>query len=155
LEHPAYLPGAFFVCKNLPPSSIEQPCLKESAEGICSSKEAIPLNPIFKIFHNDEHLSESIDKLRKNGVNEDDIYMLAHDNDHDRRARKSNDSNKIGVSVTGIGTATKNIFRGKSDKLISKMKEIGFEQSKAQKLEEELDKGKTLLVVKNQDEVEF
>jgi hypothetical protein len=160
-EHPAYLPGCFlfvyylFICKNFPPSSIEQPCLKESSEGICSSKEAIPLNPIFKIFHNDEHLSDSIDKLRKNGVNEDDIYMLAHDNDHDRRARKSNDSNKIGVSVTGIGTATKNIFRGKSDKLISKMKEIGFEQSKAQKLEEELDKGKTLLVIKNQDNVEF
>jgi hypothetical protein len=145
----------FFACKNFPPTSVEQTRLKESAEGICVFKEAIPLNPIFKIFHNDEHLSESIDKLRKNGVNEDDIYMLAHDNDHDRRARKSNDSNKIGVSVTGVGTATKNIFRGKSDKLISKMKEIGFEQSKAQKLEEELDKGKTLLVVKNQDEVEF
>ncbi|WP_261128978.1 general stress protein [Bacillus sp. Marseille-Q3570] len=113
------------------------------------------MKPNYKIFHNDEHLSESIDKLRKDGVRDDDIYMLAHDNDHDRRARKKNDANKIGVKVTGIGTATKNVFRGKPDKLISKMKEIGFDQSKAQKLEEELDKGKTLLVVTNQDEVKL
>jgi Heat induced stress protein YflT len=136
-------------------ASIESICLNHCIKGRSSSKEGIPLNPIYKLFHNDEHLSESIDKLLKNGVSEDDIYMLAHDNDHDRRARKSNDANKIGVSVTGVGTATKNMFRGKSDKLISKMKEIGFEQSKAQHLEEELDKGKTLLVVKNEDEVEF
>ncbi|MFB5664269.1 general stress protein [Alteribacillus sp. HJP-4] len=72
-----------------------------------------------------------------------------------RRTKKKTDANKVGVKVTGIGTATKNIFRGKSDKLVSKMKEIGFDQSKAQKLEEELDKGKTLLIVTNQDKVEF
>ncbi|WP_408006409.1 general stress protein [Pseudalkalibacillus sp. A8] len=92
------------------------------------------MKPKFKIFHNDEHLCESIDKLRKNGVRDDDIYIPAHDNDHDRRARKKTDANIIGVKVTGVGTATKNIFRGKPDKLFSKMKEIGFDQSKAQKL---------------------
>lgn len=35
------------------------------------------------------------------------------------------------------------------------MEEIGFEKEMAEKLEEELDKGKTLLVVRNQDEVMF
>ncbi|UOR13532.1 general stress protein [Halobacillus amylolyticus] len=111
--------------------------------------------PKFKVFHNDEQLSESIDKLRNNGIRDEDIYILAHDNDHDRRARKETDANKIGVKVTGMGTAMKNVFRGKGDKLRSKMKEIGFDASKAEQLEEELDKGKTLLVVTNQDEVEF
>lgn len=113
------------------------------------------MKPKFKIFHNDETLSESIDKLRNNGIRDEDIYILAHDNDHDRRERKETDANKIGVNVTGVGTAFKNVFRSKGDKLRTKMEEIGFEQSKAEELEEELDKGKTLLVVKNQDEVTF
>ncbi|WP_078392687.1 general stress protein [Shouchella patagoniensis] len=109
----------------------------------------------FKIFHNDESLSETIDKLRNDGIRDDDIYILAHDNDHDRRARKETDANKIGVKVTGVGTGLKNVFRSKDDKLKSKMVKIGFSESKADELEEELDKGKTLLVVTNQDEVKF
>lgn len=43
----------------------------------------------------------------------------------------------------------------KGDKLRSKMMEIGFDSDKAGELEEELDKGKSLLVVTNQDKVEF
>ncbi|WP_101846221.1 general stress protein [Halobacillus sp. Marseille-P3879] len=113
------------------------------------------MKPKFKVFHDDEHLSESIEKIRKDGVNDDDIYILAHDNDHVRRSKRKTDANKIGVKETGLGTATKNIFRGKDDKLISKMKEIGFEQDKAQKLEKELDKGKSLLIVTNHDQVNF
>lgn len=113
------------------------------------------MNPKFKLFHNDETLKESIDKIRNNGVRDEDIYVLSHDNDHVRRTRKETDANKVGVKVTGIGTATKNIFRSKDDKLVSKMKEIGFDVKKAEELEEELDKGKTLLIVTNQDEVTF
>lgn len=68
-------------------------------------------SPKFKVFHNDETLSESISKLRKDGVRDDDIYVLSHDNDHERRTRKETDANKIGVSETGVGTAVKNVFR--------------------------------------------
>ncbi|MBM7553761.1 general stress protein [Thalassobacillus pellis] len=113
------------------------------------------MQPNYQIFHDDEQLSESIDRVKGEGIEEDDIYILSHDNDHVRRAKRSTDANKIGVKETGLGTATKNVFRGKDDKLISKMKEIGFEQSTAQKLHKELEKGKTLLVVKNQDNVKF
>ncbi|TDL30846.1 general stress protein [Jeotgalibacillus sp. S-D1] len=113
------------------------------------------MKPKFKVFHNDETLEETIGKLRKDGVRDDDIYVLSHDNDHVRRNRKSTDANKIGVSETGVGTALKNVFRSKGDKLRSKMEEMGFESEKADELEEELDKGKTLLVVANQDKVEF
>ncbi|MCE7793938.1 general stress protein [Salipaludibacillus sp. CUR1] len=112
-------------------------------------------SPKFKLFHNDETLSESVGKLRKDGVRDDDIYVISHDNDHERRTRKSTDANKVGVSEVGAGTALKNVFRNKGDKLRSKMKEIGIDADKAEDLEEELDKGKTLLVVTNQDKVEF
>jgi hypothetical protein len=113
------------------------------------------LRPLFKVFHNDETMEKSIGKLRKDGVRDDDIYVLSHDNDHERRSRKATDANKIGVSETGVGTALKNVFRSKGDTLRSKMKEIGFEADKADELEEELDKGKSLLVVRNQERVEF
>ncbi|KZZ83488.1 MULTISPECIES: general stress protein [Bacillaceae] len=113
------------------------------------------MSPKFKLFHNDEHLKESIDKIRKDGVRDEDIYILSHDNDHVRRSRKETDANKVGVKVTGLGTATKNIFRSKDDKLVVKMQKIGFDTKKAEELEEELDKGKVLLIVTNQDEVSF
>ncbi|PPA71022.1 general stress protein [Jeotgalibacillus proteolyticus] len=113
------------------------------------------MKPKFKVFHNDESLDQTIGKLRKDGVRDEDIYVLSHDNDHVRRNRKGNDANKVGVSETGVGTALKNVFRSKDDKLVSKMEEMGFETDKAEELEEELDKGKTLLIVANQEKVEF
>lgn len=113
------------------------------------------MDPKFKIFHSDEHLDESIDKLRNQGVPDEHIYILAHDSDHDRRVRKETDANKIGAKVTGAGTAFKNIFRGKDKTLRSKMEEIGFDKSETEKLKVELDKGKTLLVVTNKEKVEF
>ncbi|SDO22112.1 general stress protein [Alkalicoccus daliensis] len=112
-------------------------------------------SPKWKLFHNDETLNESINNLRESGVSDDDIYILSHDNSHERRNRKNTDANKIGVSEIGVGTTLKNVFRNKGDKLRTKMKEIGLSSDKADELEEELDKGKTLLVVTNQDEVDF
>ncbi len=113
------------------------------------------MKPLFKIFHDDEKLSESIGKIRKDGVRDEDIYVLSHDNDHEQRNRKSTDANKVGVSELGVGTTLKNVFRSKGDKLRTKMKEMGFDAEKAEDLEEELDKGKTLLIVTNQEKVEF
>ncbi|MGP4060485.1 general stress protein [Halobacillus sp. H74] len=113
------------------------------------------MQPNYQIFGDDERMGESIDRIKEHGVDEDNIYILSHDNDHVRRAKRQTDANKIGVSETGLGTATKNIFRGKDDKLISKMKEIGFEQSKAKELHKELEKGKTLLVVANEEDIKF
>jgi hypothetical protein len=113
------------------------------------------MDPKYKLFHNDETLSKSIGKLRKDGIRDDDIYVLNSDYGHARRNRKSTDANKIGVSEQGLGTSLKNIFRGKGDTLQTKMKEIGISADKAAELEEELDKGKTLLVVTNQEKVDF
>ncbi|WP_404455621.1 general stress protein [Oceanobacillus kapialis] len=42
------------------------------------------MEPKFKIYHNDEHLNEAIDKLRNDGVPDDEIYILSIDNDHDQ-----------------------------------------------------------------------
>ena len=113
------------------------------------------MQPNYQIFGDDEKMGESIDRIKKHGVDEDNIYILSHDNDHVRRAKRQTDANKIGVSETGLGTATKNVFRGKDDKLLSKMKEIGFEKSTAKELHKEIEKGKTLLVGTNEEDVKF
>ena len=113
------------------------------------------MKPKYKLFHNDESLSQSITKLRKDGVRDEDIFILSHDNDHVRRTRKDTDANKIGISETGTGTAVKNIFRGKGDKLRTKMSVVRNEPVQPDDLEEELDKGKTWLIVENQEKVEF
>ncbi|WP_022792168.1 general stress protein [Marinococcus halotolerans] len=113
------------------------------------------MEPKFKIFHNDETLSETIDKLRNDGIRDEDMYILAYDNDHDRRARKDTDAKKVGMKVVGFGTSLKNVFRGKTKTILTKLQKLGFDSEKSERLEEELQKGKTLLVVTNQDQVEF
>ncbi|RIU94938.1 general stress protein [Oceanobacillus picturae] len=113
------------------------------------------MEPKFKIYHNDDQLSEAVDKLRNDGIPDDDIYILSIDNDHDRRARKETDANKIGAKVTGVSTALKNVFKGKGDTIRSKLNEIGFDKSKSEQLKVELDKGKTLLVVTNQESIDI
>ncbi|PYZ97674.1 general stress protein [Alteribacter lacisalsi] len=110
------------------------------------------MQPDFKLFENDQKAFDSVEKLKRSGVDTDNIYVLSHDKDHTKRVKKETEAEKIGVSETGLGTATKNVFRKTGDALRSKMNEIGIDKPKAGELEEELDEGKVLVIVTNQEE---
>ncbi|MFC5713630.1 general stress protein [Thalassorhabdus alkalitolerans] len=110
------------------------------------------MEPNYKLFENDQNVIDTIEELKSNGVSDDDIFVLSHDRGHTKRMKKETDASKIGPSVTGLGTSTKNVFRKAGDALRSKMAEIGIEESKAAELEEELDEGKVLVVVTNQED---
>ncbi|RKD73550.1 heat induced stress protein YflT [Sinobaca qinghaiensis] len=113
------------------------------------------MDPKFKLFHNDESLGKSIGKLTKAGVSGEDLYVISFDRRRTRRNKKNTDAKKIGRKEMGVGTVLKNIFRGRQTKVEVKLKRIGFDAEKAEKLRVELEKGKILLIVTNQEKVRF
>ncbi|RHW40043.1 general stress protein [Lysinibacillus yapensis] len=85
------------------------------------------------------------------GVANDEVFVLAHDNGVTDEVADSSKAEKIGVGETGVGTAVKNLFQGKGDKLRSKMEEIGLSSVEAEVYEKKLDEGKILLFSKNEN----
>lgn len=107
------------------------------------------MDPLYKEFHNDEEVVEAVNELKGKGVNEDNIYIVTHDDDRTDRVADNADANTIGVKEQSFGTAAKNVFRKKGDELRAKFEEVGFSTDKAHSLEDELDKGKIIVIVKD------
>jgi hypothetical protein len=81
------------------------------------------------------------------------VYVLAHDAGVTDEVADRSDAEKIDVDETGLGTAMKNMFRGKGDRLRAKMEEIGLSSVEAVAYEQRLDAGKILLIFKNETTV--
>ncbi|AXF57592.1 general stress protein [Salicibibacter kimchii] len=104
--------------------------------------------PIYRTFKNDDEAVATIERL-KGEIHEDNIYVITHDDDHTERVADRTDANTVGVSETGFGVSVKNIFRKKGDELRAKLEELDFSTTEAERLEEELDKGVTIITVQD------
>lgn len=107
------------------------------------------MEPFYKQFYNDEEVVSAVDTLQGKGIKEDDMYVLTHDPDRTNRVADNADANTVGTTEAGLETRIKNVFRKRGDELRAQFQELGFSQSKSEELEEELDKGKVILVVKD------
>lgn len=106
------------------------------------------MKPIVKEFFDDTAIEEEVEVQLNKGISPDQLYIISHDNDRTNRVAGQVDANTIGVKEEGIGTAIANIFRKKGDELRAKFTELGFTEEEASLLEEELDHGKILLIIK-------
>ncbi|KIL49639.1 general stress protein [Jeotgalibacillus soli] len=106
----------------------------------------------YKEFSNDEEVVNAVSSIKTKGVVEENIYIVTHDDDRTDRVAANADVNTVGVAETGLGTATKNIFRKKGDELRAQFQELGFTDSEAENLEDKLDRGKVIVVVKDAPE---
>ncbi|WP_078382597.1 general stress protein [Sutcliffiella halmapala] len=107
------------------------------------------MKPIYKEFQNDEQAVGAVQELKARGVHEDDIYVIAHDADRTKRVADNADANTVGIGDVGLDTFVKNVFRSKGDELRAQFEELGFTAPEAEQLEEKLDHGKVILVVKD------
>ena len=87
--------------------------------------------------------------LKADGVSDDDIYVITHDDDRTDRIADNADTNTVGANEVGLGTSIKNLFRKQGDELRAQFEELGFSAQEAEQLEDKLDQGKIILVVKN------
>ncbi|MCA1320391.1 general stress protein [Bacillus tianshenii] len=107
------------------------------------------MKPTYKEFQNDEQVVGAVQELKAQGVHENDIYVITHDDDRTKRVADNADANTVGVGDVGLDTYVKNVFRSKGDELRAQFEELGFTSGEAEQLEEKLDHGKVILVVKD------
>ena len=112
------------------------------------------MKPFIKEYVNDEQLEKDIMTLKNNSVDADNVYVLSHDDDRTNRIAKNAGANTIGAKEMSMGSSVSNVFKKKGDELRTKLKEIGFTQEEANNYESELDEGKVLLIVTNEDNPE-
>lgn len=99
-------------------------------------------------FHNDEELMQEVKNLSAQGVSKDNLYVVAHDEDREKKVADTTDASTIGIGEEGLDTFVKNIFRKKGDELRAQFEELGFDHTEAEVLEGKLDEGKILLMHK-------
>lgn len=107
------------------------------------------MKPTYKEFQNDEQVVGAVQELKAQGVHENDIFVITHDEDRTKRVADNADANTVGVGDVGLDTYVKNVFRSKGDELRAQFEELGFTSGEAEQLEEKLDHGKVILVVKD------
>src|SRR5699024_12045385 len=68
-------------------------------------------------FADDTKLMEEVKKLAAQGVSKDNLYVISHDVDRDKRVAYCVDASTVGIGEEGLDTYVKNIFRQKGDEL--------------------------------------
>lgn len=106
------------------------------------------MKPIIMEFHDDQALMNEVHLQAAQGVKKEDLYVISHDDDRTDRVADRVDANTVGIEEEGIVTAVENIFRKKGDELRAKFQELGFTKFESEELEEKLDHGKILLLIK-------
>jgi hypothetical protein len=105
------------------------------------------LRPVFREFENDDYLVETAQRLKEQGTNSDEMYVLSHDSDRTERVANEAGLNTLGSTEIGIRATLQNLFMKKGDELRNDLEQIGFTRTEAEDLEERLDKGKIFLIV--------
>jgi hypothetical protein len=110
------------------------------------------LRPVFREFENDEYLVAEAQRLKDQGTNPDEMYVLAHDTDRTKRVANEAGLSTLGVTEVGIRATLQNLFMKKGDELRNDLEQIGFTRTEAEELEERLDDGKIFLIVETRPE---
>jgi hypothetical protein len=109
------------------------------------------MKPFIKEYTNDEQLATDVNLLKDRGVEKENVYILSHDDDRTERIADNAGANTIGMKEMDFGDTVGNLFNSKGEELRTKLKEMGFSDAEADKYEEEMDEGKVLLIVTNED----
>lgn len=92
---------------------------------------------------------EALNKVRelnRRGYPQDKIYVLAHESDHTDALSEATNANQIGVKEEGVFNAMANLFRSRGDELRSKLESVGLTEREAEQYEQEMDRGRVLVI---------
>ncbi|EDL63685.1 general stress protein [Bacillus sp. SG-1] len=95
---------------------------------------------------NGVHATKVIEELNRSGYEKDDIYIFAHDKERSKDLTEGTHTESVGMSEQGMFDSLGNTFKKRGDELRSKMSSLGLSDSEADRYEEELDKGKVVVI---------
>lgn len=87
-----------------------------------------------------------IEKLEAQGYTHDEIYVFAHDKRREADIADALDTEQVG----GFLKSLKNMTVSRGDQLRSEMATAGLTTEEAEEYEEELDKGKLVIIAKKE-----
>ncbi|MFD2639198.1 general stress protein [Piscibacillus salipiscarius] len=96
-----------------------------------------------KDYKNDQNIEHDIKKLLGNGVSQEDIYVLTHDDEHTEDLAHKTRTHTIEL-MQSEG------FDQKGNELRAKLEEVGVSEESAEQYEAMLDQGKILLIVRGE-----
>lgn len=80
------------------------------------------------------------------------MYKEFMNDDRTDRVADRASANTVGMEETGFGVSIKNVFRKQGDDLRAQLQELGFGESEANGLEDQLDQGTVLVIVQDPPE---
>jgi hypothetical protein len=86
-----------------------------------------------------------MERLESQGYDDDNIYIFAHD---PKRQHDVADALDAEDADSGIMGKLKNLTTSRGDQLRSEMQKVGLTKEEAEQYEEELDKGKLVIIAK-------
>ena len=89
---------------------------------------------------------EEIEKLEVQGYSRDHIHIFAHFKERADDINDALDTSDVGVKEQGFLKSMKNMFTSRGDELRNKMEAVGLTEQEAASAEEELDKGKLIII---------
>ncbi|RUS47801.1 general stress protein [Cohnella sp. AR92] len=101
-----------------------------------------------KLVENGLEAFQTVQNLRAQGYEGDDIYVLAHEPDRTERLADAARVNTIGPAEEGVLQTVANFFRNRGDELRGKIEAMGLTKGEALTYEAELDRGKVLVLAR-------
>ena len=100
------------------------------------------------VVENGVQAKEKINQLAALGYTKEDLYVIAHDKDRTEDLSDGLNVNDVGLKEEGVFDKVANVFRKRGDELRSQFENLGLTQAEAEKYEEELDKGRVVVIGK-------
>ncbi|MEK4484459.1 general stress protein [Psychrobacillus sp. FSL H8-0484] len=92
---------------------------------------------------------QEIEKLETQGYSKDHIHIFAHFKERADDINDALDTSDVGIMEQGFLQSMKNMFTSRGDELRNKMEAAGLTKQEAAAAEEELDKGKLIIIAHN------
>lgn len=102
------------------------------------------MKPAVKEFQDDTELMAEVRRQASNGISKHDLYVISHDDDRTERVADAVDANEPDDLNELVGTR----YTKKGEELRAILEEFDFSSDEASNLEDKLDHGKILLLIK-------
>lgn len=102
--------------------------------------------PRVTVVNNVNEAREQVELWVTQGYDRERIYVLAHDDDKTEWAAEYAGAETIGTSEEGVFNSIANVFRSQGDELRAKMMALDVSSAEAERLEQEMDQGKIVLL---------
>lgn len=89
---------------------------------------------------------QEVESLEAQGYIRDNIYIFAHYEEREDDINKALGTEEAGVSEQGFLKSMKNLVNSRGDELRNELASVGLSETEAAAFEEELDKGKLVIV---------